>query len=41
MNYLLENEDYLLEIIRTGTRKANIVANQTCKEVKEIFGFVE
>ena len=39
-NRLLQNQDYLLQILQKGAEKARIKANETLQEVKEMMGFI-
>jgi len=37
---LMDNRDYLDEVLRSGSSKASAVANQTLKRVKDALGFL-
>ncbi len=39
-NELMENEDYLMNIIRNGAEKAGVIAEKTLKDVYEKVGFI-
>lgn len=41
MTRLLQNQDYLKDILKTGAEQANVIANQNMREVREAIGLLQ